>query len=86
MTATSAIMHSKEPHKLKEQPNWRAMWKDFRTRPRTVWPLNRTPRSKSAKGYRRSQFEDVGVNIARARQHGPPRNIKNLRFTGNGTR
>jgi len=29
----------------------------FGIRPRTVWPLNRTASSKSAKGYYRSQFE-----------------------------
>jgi hypothetical protein len=35
------------------------MLRAFRIRPRTIWPLHRTPGTKSAKGYFRSQFEQV---------------------------
>jgi hypothetical protein len=35
------------------------MLREFKIRPRTIWPPNRTTKTKSAKGYRRAQFEDA---------------------------
>jgi hypothetical protein len=35
------------------------MLRAFRISPRTIWPLHRTTGTKSAKGYSRSQFEQV---------------------------
>jgi hypothetical protein len=45
-----------QPHKLKSG-ELASMLRDFGIRPRPIWPLNRTPKSKSARGYRRQQFE-----------------------------
>jgi Protein of unknown function (DUF3631) len=44
------------PHKLRAG-ELASMLRDFGIRPRTIWPLNRTAESRSAKGYRREQFE-----------------------------
>ena len=73
------------PHKLKDTELAR-MLRDFAIRPRTIWPPNRTPKSKSAKGYRRSQFEgawrkycaDDGTTAQGS-------NIMSLRRAGDGT-
>lgn len=46
------------PHKLTET-ELAHMLRDFAIRPHTIWPPNRTATSKSAKGYRRSQFEEA---------------------------
>jgi hypothetical protein len=35
------------------------MLREFKIRPRTIWPPNRTAESKSTKGYLRSQFEQA---------------------------
>jgi Protein of unknown function (DUF3631) len=50
------IRGDQPPHKLKETELAR-MLRDFAIRSRTIWPPNRTLKSKSFKGYRRSQFE-----------------------------
>jgi hypothetical protein len=43
-------------HKLKSS-ELASMLRDLGIRPRPIWPLNRTVKSKSARGYRRQQFE-----------------------------
>jgi hypothetical protein len=50
------VDHNKQPHALTDG-DLALMLKPFRIRPRTIWPSPRKPESKSAKGYRRSQFE-----------------------------
>jgi Protein of unknown function (DUF3631) len=52
------IRGEQQPHRLKDS-ELASMLRDFRIKPSTIWPLNRTTDSKSAKGYRRSQFEAV---------------------------
>jgi hypothetical protein len=47
-----------QPHRLKET-ELASTLREFRIKSLTVWPRNRTAGSKSAKGYRRSQFEDA---------------------------
>jgi hypothetical protein len=44
------------PHKLRHS-ELAIMLRDFAIKPRTIWPPNRTPETKSAKGYRRQEFE-----------------------------
>jgi hypothetical protein len=43
-------------HKLKSS-ELASMLRDFGIRPHPIWPLNRTATNKSARGYRRQQFE-----------------------------
>ena len=52
------IKGEQQPHRLKDS-EMAILLRDFKIRPSTIWPLNRTADSKSAKGYRRSQFEKV---------------------------
>jgi hypothetical protein len=52
------IKGEQQPHRLKDS-ELAILLRDFKIRPSTIWPLNRTADSKSAKGYRRSQFEKV---------------------------
>lgn len=52
------IKGEQQPHRLKDS-ELAMLLRDFKIRSCTIWPLNRTPDSKSAKGYRRSQFEKV---------------------------
>ena len=52
------VDHNKQPHALTDG-DLALMLKPFKVTPRTIWPKNRTPESKSVKGYRRSQFEDA---------------------------
>ena len=73
------------PHKLKETELAR-MLREFKIRPRTIWPPNRTPKSKSQKGYRRSQFEEAWRKYCA--DDGTPAqgsNIRTLRRVGDGT-
>lgn len=52
------LKDDRQPHKL-TPAQLAAMLSLFRIRPRTIWPLNRRPGDKSAKGYLRSQFESA---------------------------
>jgi len=52
------IRGDQQPHKLKDS-ELASMLRDFKIRPRSIWPLKRTANSKSTKGYRRSWFEPV---------------------------
>ena len=52
------VRGDQQPHKLKDS-ELASMLRDFRIRSRSIWPPNRTAETKSAKGYRRSQFEPV---------------------------
>jgi hypothetical protein len=54
----SGVRGDQQPHKLRHG-ELAIMLRDFAIRPRTIWPANRTPDSRSAKGYRRAQFEEV---------------------------
>jgi hypothetical protein len=68
-----------QPHRLRDS-ELASMLRDFRIKPRTIWPPNRNTASKSTKGYLRSQFEqawrmycDDGDTPAQ------PSNVKSLR-------
>jgi Protein of unknown function (DUF3631) len=52
------IRGEQQPHRLRDS-ELASMLREFKIRPGTIWPLNRTADSKSYKGYRRSQFEAV---------------------------
>jgi hypothetical protein len=52
------VRGDQSPHKLKVTELAR-MLREFKIRPRSLWPKNRTATSKSKKGYRRSQFEEA---------------------------
>jgi hypothetical protein len=47
-----------QPHRLSEG-ELSSMLKPFGIRPRSIWPLQRTPTSRSAKGYMRAWFEQA---------------------------
>jgi Protein of unknown function (DUF3631) len=49
---------NQQPHRL-SQGELARMVAPFGIRPKTIWPLQRTPTSRSAKGYLRSQFEQA---------------------------
>ena len=53
------------------------MLRDFAIRPHTIWPKNRTPTSKSSKGYRRSQFEAAWRSYCA--EDGTPAHASNIR-------
>jgi hypothetical protein len=50
------VRGEQQRHRLRDS-ELASMLREFRIRPRTIWPMNRTPGSRSAKGYLRSQFE-----------------------------
>ena len=79
------VRGDQSPHKLKESELARCL-RDFAIRSRTIWPSNRTPKTKSAKGYRRSQFEQAWrqycADDGTAAQSS---NIRNLRRASDGT-
>jgi Protein of unknown function (DUF3631) len=52
------VRGEQQPHQFRDG-ELASTLRDFRIRPRTIWPLNRTADNKSTKGYRRSQFEEV---------------------------
>jgi hypothetical protein len=52
------VRGDQQPHKLKSG-ELASMLRDFGIKPRPIWPLNRTAKTKSARGYRRQQFEVV---------------------------
>jgi ElaB/YqjD/DUF883 family membrane-anchored ribosome-binding protein len=81
----SGVRGDQQPHKLRHS-ELAIMLRDFGIKPRTIWPLNRTPKTKSAKGYRRSQFEEVWrVYCADDGTAAQANNIRSLRRTGDGT-
>lgn len=52
------VRGEQQPHRLRDS-ELASMLREFKIRPHTIWPLNRTAESKSFKGYRRSQFEAI---------------------------
>jgi hypothetical protein len=81
----SGVRGDQHPHKLRNS-ELAIMLRDFAIRPRTIWPLNRTPKTKSAKGYRRSQFEEVWrAYSADDGTTSHASNIRSLRVAGDGT-
>ena len=52
------------PHKLRQAELARLL-RSFRIKPRTIWPAQRRPRSKSSRGYMRSQFEAAWSDYCR---------------------
>ena len=57
-TEFTGIRGEQQPHKVKAG-ELASMLRDFWIRPQTIWPMRRTPTSKSARGYRRQQFEEA---------------------------
>jgi Protein of unknown function (DUF3631) len=82
----SGARGDQQPHRLRDS-ELASMLRDFAIRPRTIWPLNRTANSsKSAKGYRRSQFEEAWRKYcADDGTASQPSNVMNLRAAGDGT-
>jgi Protein of unknown function (DUF3631) len=79
------VRGEQQPHKLKGS-ELASMLREFRIRPHTIWPPQRTAESKSAKGYQRTQFEEVWrVYCADDGTTAQANNIRNLRRTGDGT-
>ncbi|WP_172899873.1 DUF3631 domain-containing protein [Bradyrhizobium erythrophlei] len=73
------------PHKLRDS-ELATMLREFKIRPRSIWPLHRTAKTKSAKGYRREQFEAVWrVYCADNSTAAHGSNIRSLRRAGAGT-
>jgi hypothetical protein len=80
-----AIRGEQQPHKL-EETELASMLREFKIRPCTIWPLNRTAKSRSAKGYRRSQFEDAWrAYCADDGTTAHNNNIRTLRLANDGT-
>lgn len=74
-----------QPHRMRDT-ELASMLRDFGIRPRTIWPPNRTHKTKSTKGYRRSQFEEVWrAYCADDGTTAHSNNVKNLRVVGDGT-
>jgi Protein of unknown function (DUF3631) len=74
-----------QPHKLRDT-EMASMLREFGIRPRAIWPANRTAASKSTKGYRRSQFEDVwAAYCSEDVTASHPSGVRNLWFAGDGT-
>jgi hypothetical protein len=72
-------------HKLKET-ELAGMLREFKIRPRSIWSLNRTAKSKSAKGYMRSQFDAVWrAYCAADGTTAQGSNVRTLRLVGDGT-
>jgi Protein of unknown function (DUF3631) len=79
------VRGEQQPHKLKDS-ELASMLREFRIRPHNIWPPNRTADSKSAKGYRRAQFEDAWrVYCAEDGTTAQASNIRSLRRGGDGT-
>jgi hypothetical protein len=84
-TEFSGIRGEQQPHKLKAG-ELALLLREFGIRPRSIWPANRTPESRSRKGYRRSQFEEVWRQYCR--DDGTPAHrssISGLRLAGADT-
>jgi Protein of unknown function (DUF3631) len=84
-TEFRGVRGDQQPHKMRDT-ELAVMLRDFEIRPRSIWPARRTATSKSAKGYRRAQFEDAWSRYCpedgTAEQ---PSNIRSLRLAGDGT-
>jgi hypothetical protein len=79
------VRGEQQPHRLKDS-ELASILREFGIRPRTIWPQNRTANSKSAKGYRRSQFEEVWrVYCADDGTTAQDNNIRSLRRGDSGT-
>lgn len=79
------IRGAQQPHKFKET-ELASMLREFKIGPCTIWPSHRTAKSRSAKGYRRSHFEEAWR--AYVADDGTPAhssNVKSLRLVGDGT-
>jgi hypothetical protein len=73
-----------QPHKLR-WTELASMLREFGIKSRTIWPPNRTATSRSAKGYRREQFEEVWRKYCDDGTSSQPSNIRHLRLAGDGT-
>jgi hypothetical protein len=81
----SGARGEQQPHKLKDS-ELASMLREFRIRPHTIWPSPRADDSKSAKGYRRSQFEEAWrAYCADNGTTAQANNIRSLRRTSDGT-
>jgi hypothetical protein len=79
------VRGEQQPHKLKDS-ELASMMREFGIRPRSIWPLNRTAESSSAKGYQRAQFEDAWrVYCADDGTTAQANNIRSLRRGDSGT-
>jgi hypothetical protein len=79
------VRGEQQPHRLKDS-ELASMLREFRIRPRSIWPLNRTTESTSAKGYLRSQFEESWrVYCADDGTPAHDSNIRSLRLGDSGT-
>jgi hypothetical protein len=79
------VRGDQQPHRLKDT-ELALMLKEFKIRSHTIWPENRTADSKSAKGWRRSQFEAAWRAYC-ADEDGTtshPSNVRSLRLAGGG--
>lgn len=79
------VRGDQQPHKLRDTEVG-VMLRDFGIRSRSIWPLNRTASTRSAKGYRRTQFEKAwrqycGDDGTAAQSS----NVRALRPAGGGT-
>jgi hypothetical protein len=80
------IRADQSPHKLKVG-ELAGMLRDFGIRSRSIWPLNRTNESRSAKGYSRQQFEEVWrTYCSEDGTTAQPNNVKGLHVAAAGTR
>jgi hypothetical protein len=78
------VRGEQQPHKLKVS-ELASMLREFRIRPHNIWPPNRTADSKSAKGYRRSEFEEAWrLYCADDDTTAQANNISSLRRTSDG--
>jgi hypothetical protein len=79
------VRGEQQPHKLKDS-ELAAMLREFKVMPHTIWPLNRTDESRSAKGYRRAQFEELWrVYCSDDGTASQASNIRSLRRADDGT-
>ena len=79
------VRGEQQPHKVKDS-ELASILREFGIRSRTIWPLNRTAESSSAKGYQRAQFEDAWrVYCAEDGTTAQASNIRSLRRGGDGT-
>lgn len=82
---TRGIRGDQQPHKLKDS-ELATMLREFRIKPRSIWPLNRTAEDTSAKGYRREQFEEAWrLYCAEDGTAAQASNIRSLRRVDSGT-
>jgi hypothetical protein len=73
------------PHKLTEIELGHILRKTFEIRSCTIWPSRRTAETKSAKGYKRAQFEQVWRTFCDDDTAAQSSNIRSLHVVGSGT-